>query len=247
MVKAANIPQKPAPWPCIDEECSKFALMTGYQNRWHRSCVKSSMLQRLTLITFLALPFVALGQFGVNLRFLTTEPVLSAPQDGIHAGVEYHFRLKSNRVEFHPELGYRRSFTNANFPGITSAIDFDFNTSIYPFDFEGDCNCPTFSKQGTLIKKGFFFEIQPGVSQQTVSIPPLEEEDIQHLIFKFGVAAGLDVGISDHFTVTPYIAGTRFFTGPFEEELGEGANHIVFSPGIRFSYSVDEKKRRRRN
>jgi hypothetical protein len=194
----------------------------------------------------------AVSQIGINARYLSAESTRGISQKGLHAGVEYHFRLKSNRIEFHPELGYRKSFTSGESQGYYSSIDLDFNTSIYPFDFEGDCNCPTFSKQGSLVQKGFFFELQPGIGYQTITIPVLANGESSNVVLKLGAAAGLDIGMSDHITVTPYVAGTRVFSGEWEVLQTDGVDgqleeNIVFGAGIRVSYSADDKKRRRRN
>jgi hypothetical protein len=210
------------------------------------------MLQRLTLLACIMLPCVAFGQFGINARYQSAESVRQVSMQGIHAGVEYHFRLKTNRIEFRPMLGYRRSFGQGNDIFEYSSIDFDFNTSIYPFDFEGDCNCPTFSKQGTLIKKGFFFEVQPGIGYQTLSHQVLGNAESSNMVFKLGGAAGLDIGLSEHITITPFVSGTQIFSGNWEvlqtdEMDGQLDEGLQFGGGLRLSYSADEKKRRRRN
>lgn len=99
--------------------------------------------------------------------------------------------------------------------GYFSSIDFDFNTAIYPFDFAGDCHCPTFSKDGELIKKGFFFELQPGLGYQVLKRLRTDPDDpaklpirSKNIVFKLGGAAGLDMGFSEHFTVTPMLSMT---------------------------------------
>ena len=82
-------------------------------------------------------------------------------------------------------------------------------------DFEGDCDCPTFSNQSTLIKKGFYFELSPGVgyytshydsSLPTVSNPEGENSTatVDAFSYKIGVAVGLDIGLSNLLTINPY-------------------------------------------
>ena len=226
--------------------------MAYYQNSWHGSCVMAGMVLRLSLIALTLLPCLAFGQFGINARYQTAESASGISQKGIHAGLEYHFRLKSNRIEFHPMLGYRKSFANDGDIGYYTSLDFDFNTAIYPFDFEGDCNCPTFSKQGALVKKGFFFELQPGIGYQTIKHSVLGNAESSNMVFKLGGAAGLDIGMSDHWTLTPFVSGTRIFSGEWEVLQVDGANgeldaRLQFGGGLRLTYSVDDKNRRRRN
>ena len=232
----------------ILENTRTGSLMDGYRNRWHGYCVMAIMLRFLPILVLSSLPLFSFSQFGINARYLTSNTAGIVSQTGFQVGVEYHFRLKSNRVEFHPLLGYRRSFDDGYGSHLTS-IDFDFNTAIYPFDFEGDCNCPTFSKQGTLFKKGFFFEFQPGLGYQTIYITPLENEHSSNLVFKLGGAVGLDIGLSDQYTLSPFISGTTFFSGEWEvleQNIPDGGkldDFIVFGAGVRLSYSSDNSQR----
>lgn len=220
-------------------------LMTGYRNRWHVNCVIGEMLRYFSLLGLAILPFLVHSQVGINARYLTGDSGTGISQKGFHAGIEYYFRLKTNRVEFHPMLGYRRSFDSEQAPGYYTSIDVDLNTAFYLFDFEGDCNCPTFSKQGTLIKKGFFLELQPGLGYQTIT---LLEAQSSNMVFKLGGAAGLDIGLSDQYTMTPFISGTRIFSGEWEALKENGLNgkmdnFLVFGAGIRLSHSSPETKR----
>jgi hypothetical protein len=229
----------------ILENTRTGSLMSGYQNRRHGNCVMGLMRLYLTLSALIILPFLASSQIGINARYTSGISGTGISHKGFHAGLEYYFRLKTNRVEFHPMLGYRRSFTSKEQPGYLTSIDFDFNTAFYLFDFEGDCNCPTFSKQGTLVKKGFFFEVQPGVGYQTIF---LSEAESSNMVFKLGGAAGLDIGLSEQYTLTPFVSGTKYFSGEWEALRENGLNgkmdnFLVFGAGVRFSHSSEENKR----
>jgi hypothetical protein len=231
MIEAANIPQLTLAGPG-----SNKPLLAG---------VKGRMPARLALLLLILAPIHAFSQYGINARYLSGNSGTGISQKGFQAGLEYYFRLKSNRVEFHPMLGYRRSFESEMAPGYYSSIDLDFNAAFYLFDFEGDCNCPTFSKQGTLVKKGFFFELQPGVGYQTIT---LQEAQSSNMVVKLGIAAGLDIGISDQYTMTPFISGTRIFAGEWEALTENGLpgkmdDFFVFGAGIRLSHTSGDIKR----
>ena len=85
------------------------------------------------------------------------------------------------------------------------------NVHIYPLDFFNDCNCPTFSKDGNVITKGFYWVIAPGVSlnqKKTIyetSGGSTSGTDNRQLNFHAGVGAGLDIGIADIFTISPFV------------------------------------------
>jgi hypothetical protein len=179
-------------------------------------------------------------------------------QNGFKASVVYGFRLKKKRLEFHPGIGYRSTWNSESYDGYLNAIDLDLNTAIYPFDFGGDCDCPTFSKEGDLFKKGFFLEINPGVAYQTLHrvrgntdpTNPLPFSD-NNMVFKIGVGGGLDIGLSDQFTLTPLFALTWQSSNTWDGLNPDGSAGMLdddayLSAGLRVTYKPDPKGRRRR-
>jgi len=138
---------------------------------------------------------------------------------GWHVGIDYWFRLPQKRVEFFPEISYEKY--SQDFGLATDEIkslSLYFNTNIYLLDFEGDCNCPTFSKGGDLFEKGFFIQVSPGISYFTSTFG-LDSEEIEdsNLSFGLGLGAGLDVGISDFLTITPLLKFTWLPSASREE------------------------------
>lgn len=138
---------------------------------------------------------------------------------GMHFGVDYWFRLPQKRVEFFPEFSYEKYNQDfGDFKDEISTLNFYFNTNFYLFDFEGDCDCPTFSKGGDFFEKGFFIQVSPGISYFTSTFGP-ESEGIEDKNFHFGVGlgAGIDIGISDFLTITPLVKFTWLPSASREE------------------------------
>ncbi len=146
-----------------------------------------------------------------------------AYNSGFTYALDYWFRLKDFRVEFLPELSYGRfdNLPNGNtlVPlTLNSDLDiyaFSFNTHIYIFDLEGDCDCPTWGKEGGVFKKGFYLMAGPGISRTvqndlvaptqvfTTEIFPSEvSTNATRLTASVGV--GLDIGITKSITLTPF-------------------------------------------
>jgi hypothetical protein len=226
------------------------------------------MIQKATYLILFLFPIACYGQFGGNVSYIfgTSESLDLAQinQDGIQASLEYGFRLKEKRVEFHPGLGYRFSLAQPNFGGSMHSFDLDFNTAIYPFDFAGDCDCPTWSKEGTLIKKGFFIEVSPGIAYQTLKrnyilsdvVGEVEPTDSgsSNLLLKFGASVGLDIGVSEQLTITPMFTLTMLsdaewegmsryaYAGPYKLETDDFS---YLGAGIRLAYTPDPKRLRR--
>ena len=221
------------------------------------------MVKWCSLFLLIALPCFVYGQVGVNAKYLFGKSDILSDgfwnQDGPHVSVEYNFRLKEKRLEFRPGVGYRATGKGNTRDGHISGIDLDLGTAIYPFDFGGDCDCPTFSKDGNLVKKGFFLEAIPGASYQTLTRTALESGDpsrlpirSKNMVFKLGGAVGLDIGVSDMLTITPLFTMTWLSASEWEglnEDGSEGKldDQRYFGPGLRVTYNSDDKNRRRRN
>jgi len=180
----------------------------------------------LLTLTMILITTDASGQFGLRAKYNTNnyagwnnfvEAVSNVSNDKLFAsnlefGADYWFRLKDYRVEFLPEafVGLKSSSTleNGAINNEFSYVGINFNTQLYLFDLKGDCDCPTFSKQGPTIEKGLFFNIAPGLIYGATSysdastVDPLTNNNIN---FRIGVGVGFDIGISDLFTITPMV------------------------------------------
>ncbi len=136
--------------------------------------------------------------------------------DGLSFGIDVWFRLKNYRIEFLPELNYGQYNltveTDDEFIELRTGIGSLFlNTHIYFLDFVGDCNCPTFSKQGPTISKGLFLQISPGISY-TSNTAEAESGNNSTNSMAVSIAGGLgiDIGITEMLTITPF-GGIRYF------------------------------------
>lgn len=230
-------------------------------NKLIKPNVKKNMTRWLSFLLFASLPCFGFSQFGLNVKAFKgqskTLDTVNISQDGIHASVEYNFRLKQKRIEFRPGLGYRFTLNGANQDGYFTSIDLDLNTAIYPFDFAGDCHCPTFSKSGDLFKKGFFLEINPGAGYQILSRLRSDPDDparlpirSKNIEWKLGGSVGLDIGLSDRLTLTPLLSATYLTASEWDGlrsdgSVGEVKDYAYFGAGLRITFNQDDKRRRR--
>lgn len=141
------------------------------------------------------------------------EQVTYMPQS-YGASIDTWFRLSDYRIEFYPEVGYL-SMSSFEIDDISIQWDQWFaklNTHFYVFDFEEDCNCPTFSKQSPWLKKGFFFALSAGGAYAQYDNPILTGDRNNNFVFTGSIGAGLDIGINDFITITPLINWAHWFT-----------------------------------
>ncbi|MBK8699142.1 MAG: hypothetical protein IPN29_06215 [Saprospiraceae bacterium] len=176
----------------------------------------------------------------------------------MHFGVDYWFRLKKRRIEFLPELSYTRfsSSTVTDINYALSSANFYFNVQVYLLDLQEDCDCPTFSKQGPTLNKGFFVHIAPSVRyfMQKAESTALS---LTGNTLGFGIRGGigLDIGLSDFITITPMLNVERttrldwknltLVTEPDQPVQTISSDHSAFSGAIRLGLRLNKGKRRR--
>ena len=170
----------------------------------------------IVLLSLFTLPLF--GQAGISTSYQNVNPKLwkswtgqqNLFDDSYEFGIDYWFRLKNYRVEFTPQVyHYRWSTETPNYVGYRlRSTGFAANTNLYIFDFIGDCDCPTFSKDGTFISKGFHLSLAPVVeylSLENFTDIAGEGTEDKMVVYGIKVGAGLDIGINDLLTLTPFV------------------------------------------
>jgi len=210
------------------------------------------------------------AQYGINASYQTFSasdwdgliqfsdvPGAAPIESGFAVGFDRWFRLKNARVEFFPELNYARYSVDWS-DNTTSLrhqqISLFANTNFYLFDLAGDCDCPTFSKDGGFIKKGFYVQLSPGLSYATSSIKGLNQDPSNsYLIPSIGLGLGVDIGLNDLVTITPMLGFRRYFGAEWEnlseslflssspeDTTGQKSGIETFSFGIRLGLRLGE-------
>lgn len=179
------------------------------------------------------LPRDALGQLGAQFQFrlplsLAESADLSDPliQSGWSAGVVYSFRQQGIRIEWVPGIHFIQTKADMLAGGTEtgSGVQATFDFRAYPMDLYGDCMCPTFSRKGQVLQKGFFLEAGVGGFYLDQSIG-LESNAGGSFLARVG--AGIDIGLSRRLTITP---GARI---QYEDRLhhwGDNATKIQSRP-----------------
>ena len=189
------------------------------------------LMKFLVPILFIFLGHSSLwGQFGVRAGLTYSKfdnSIESYSEMGPEVAAHYWIRLKNLRIEFYPEVFYG-SFNHDEFAFATDftygwmEIGLGIPTRVYPFDLKSDCDCPTFSKQNDLFKKGFFLFLDPSVRFSKANNfayrvndwsgePGISRSWSSALALGFG--AGLDIGISDLVTISPNLQYRTLISG----------------------------------
>ena len=129
------------------------------------------------------------------------------PGNSLFLSLTYEFSIQKYRIAIVPEVGgalFKNeiadlgTFTNKTFR-------FQLNTHIYFLDFRGDCDCPTFSKKGSPLKKGLFLNVAPGISYFANTVNPLTSPTTDYFIKpNIGAGLGYDIGLTKNITLTTF-------------------------------------------
>lgn len=165
-------------------------------------------------------------------------------------GLDYRKRIKASRIEFYPTLNYIKSSTEEylfisdieRYQFSYSKLTLAINTHIYILDLEGECDCPTWGKEGGLIKKGFFLFASPELGLSHVKLKGIEGiVDTSHVSAIWGVSggAGLDIGIAEKFTLTPKIRAGYYGNNSLPEVTGgHSSGAFYWGPEIRLGIEL---------
>ena len=168
------------------------------------------------------------AQFGMSARYATNDfGYWSEVVEGINGGslwdnnmelaIDYNFRRPlDQRVEFFIEGRYLSNSTALISPGGNESV-YNFNgfglgvnTNVYFLDFNGDCDCPTFGKEGGLLKKGLYLQFNAAASYWNKEATFLANTNDSSILIDVGVGIGLDIGISNLLTISP-IATVNYY------------------------------------
>jgi len=165
--------------------------------------------------------------------------------------------MKDKRIEFYPEFSYSSSLgspSGENFEVTFNTLSVMFNSDFYLFDLINDCDCPTFSKEGSVFTRGFFLEATLGMEFEALKLKSADEQLYKgdSGAFRAGIGMGVDFGLSDMITLTPFgfvhykttsnWEGLNQVLGNQETDSPGGSNWYT-GAGIRIIFRPDYKRR----
>lgn len=171
------------------------------------ACLLASTLAAQFGITT-AMNFPTTQDQTTDFNTLESEKFFPSPE----VALNYWFRLPNQRIEFLPTAYWTRNRVDPEF-GNPSFNEYgaQMKVNVYPFDFLGDCGCPTFGKQGSQLQKGFYVQLAGGYAWYD-AISPGDPGPQSGLTYGGGI--GLDIGLSNFLTLTPQF-NVRRATQPY--------------------------------
>jgi hypothetical protein len=131
--------------------------------------------------------------------------------NGFGLGAGYRIYPWEFRLGFTPEASVlffsdqrENNFYNANYQLIQLSLAVPLQ--IFPFDFYGDCNCPTFGKQNDFLQKAVYFKLIPEIAYQMMTYESENTVNTNNLSYLFGAGIGLNIALNQMITIAPEIS-----------------------------------------
>ena len=167
---------------------------------------------------------------AVNEAFSDKQPA-DFLRRGYRFGADYWFKpIDDVRITATPGVSYGVSSTSGAYPDGGTAVTvrthrlqqvgLQVPVNVYPFDFYGDCDCPTWSKSEPFLKKGLFLQLMPGAylntyrrSEVVSTATTTQSFRLRHqnVNVSLGAGVGLDIGFSDLVTLSPTVRYVHHF------------------------------------
>lgn len=157
------------------------------------------------------------AQFGINVKYSSndfnswsgiTRVASGGPifENHLEFSLDYWFKPGEYRAEYMIEGTYGSSKTTLGSREYSlNMYGFGVKSNLYIFDFKGDCDCPTFKKEGDFFKKGFFLQWSANAAYWQKEVNIFSEGD-NNVAIDFGAGLGIDIGVSDLLTISPIIS-----------------------------------------
>lgn len=129
----------------------------------------------------------------------------------------YQLKIPETSMSFLPGLSLKYSntdFSFADYRMISAGIEVPFK--FFPFNMEGECNCPDFSVRNKFFEKHFFLLVNDGVFYNFYRsefddnvVSPVN--NIQNFSFMLGAGMGIAIPFGKNIIISPSINYLHFF------------------------------------
>ena len=134
----------------------------------------------------------------------------------------YQIKIPETSMSFIPGISARYSRSDFGYVdyGMIS-FGFELPFKFFPFNMEGDCNCPDFSLRNKFFEKHFFLQVNSGLFYNFFNSQ--FDENVQNVIRKqnnlsvfLGVGAGISIPFGKNFILSPAINYLYFFNDKWD-------------------------------
>ncbi len=158
-------------------------------------------------------------------------------RNNYHFGLAYQYIFEGTGMSVLP--GLSNTFSESAIGSSTIRfyrIGFELPFKFFPFNMEGDCNCPDFSIRNKFFEKHFFIMLNPGINFNVKTNPALDNSVFNSISYKAGIGAGLSVSAGKRIILSPSLNLYWFFGDKWNTSILNSSSNQKFST----SYSEAE-------
>ncbi len=138
----------------------------------------------------------------------------------INAG--YQIKIPETSMSFIPGLSSRYSRSNFGYVDYNMiSVGLELPFKFFPFNMEGDCNCPDFSLRNKFFEKHFFLQVNSGLFYNFLKSQ--FNENVQNAVRKennlsvfVGAGAGISFRFGKNFIISPALNYLYFFNDQWD-------------------------------
>lgn len=98
-------------------------------------------------------------------------------------------------------------------------IGFEAPVKIFPFNIDGDCDCPNFSMRNKFFEDNFFIMINSGINYNMKKHTTDTGSDFNNLNFKAGLGGGFALPLTKGLILSPSVSYNLFFGDRWDPEF----------------------------
>jgi hypothetical protein len=155
-------------------------------------------------------------------------------RNNYNLGIGYQYIFEGTGMSIIPGIMYTFSEFNIGIAELRlNRFSLEVPFKIFPFNMEGDCNCPDFSMRNKFFEKHFFLLVNSGINFSIKNNSLVDDSVIKDLSYTAGIGAGITIPIAKNILISPAFNYKRFFDDKWNKEylftIPEGEFKTSFS------------------
>jgi hypothetical protein len=147
-------------------------------------------------------------------------PEFNLFRNNYNLGIGYQYVFEGTGMSLIPGIVYSFSKTNVGNANLKlNKLSFELPFKFFPFNMEGDCNCPDFSMRNKFFEKHFFILINSGVNYSFKNNSAVENSSIKDISYTTGIGAGITIPLFKNIILSPGINYKGIFNDKWNNEF----------------------------
>lgn len=170
-------------------------------------------------------------------------------RNNYNIGIGYQYIFEGTGMSLIPGLVYTFSKTKVGNASLKfNRFSFELPFKFFPFNMEGDCNCPDFSMRNKFFEKHFFLLVNSGINYSIKNNSLVEDSVIKDVSYSAGLGSGITIPLAKNILISPAVNYKWFFNDKWDNKylftVTEGEFNTSFTElelEIRMVYHIENR------